>query len=281
MDTFAFAIVLLSGLLHATWNSMVKAQTARLPSMALVAFGATVSSLVAVPFVPIPSPASWPYIATSVVLDTGYYLSLALAYRHGDLSHIYPIARGIAPLLIAIFSAAVVGEQLTGQGFFAILVLALGIMSLALTKGVNGIWEKRAIFFALATGCFTAAYTIVDGLGARLAGSPHGYIVWLFLFAGIPVTSIAFYLEKDETLRVFRQNWKFGLVGGLTILAAYWLVVWGFTLAPVAFVAAVREAGIIFAVIIGVLIFKEKLTLVRVVATTATLIGVVMIKIHG
>ena len=281
MDTFAFAIVLFAGLMHATWNSIVKAQTARLPFIALIAFSATVGSAVAIPFVPTPSPAAWPYIATSVVLDTGFFLCLAQAYRHGDLSHVYPIARGVAPLLVAVFSVTVVGEALTGQGLLSVMVIGLGIMSLALTKGVSGIREKRAVFFALGAGCFTAAYTIVDGLGARLAGTPHGYVCWLFLFAGIPVTLIALYVERDETLRVFRQDWKLGLVGGLTILGAYWLVVWAFTLAPIALVAALRETGIVFAILIGVLIFKEKLNLARMAGTVATLIGVVMIKIHG
>ncbi len=97
MDTFAFAIVLFAGLLHATWNSIVKSQTEQLPVIALVASSATVGSVFAIPFVPVPSPAAWPYIATSVVLITGYYLFLAQAYRHGDLSHVYPIARGVAP----------------------------------------------------------------------------------------------------------------------------------------------------------------------------------------
>jgi drug/metabolite transporter (DMT)-like permease len=281
LDTFAFAIVLIAGLLHATWNSVVKAQTKQLPALALLASSATLGSVFAIPFFPVPSPAAWPYIATSAILVTGFYLFLAQAYRHGDLSHVYPIARGVAPLLVAVFSVTVVGETLTGQGFFAIMVIGLGIMSLALSKGINEIRERRAVFFALGTGCFIAAFTIVDGLGARLAGTPHGYILWLFFFAGIPVTLIALCVERDETLRVFRQDWKLGLAGGLAMLANYWLVVWAFTLAPIAFVAALRETGIVFAVLIGTFILKEKLNLTRVVATIATLIGVVMIKIHG
>ena len=281
MDTFAFAIVLFAGLLHATWNSIVKSQTEHLPVIALVASSATVGSVFAIPFVPVPSPAAWPYIATSVVLFTGYYLFLAQAYRHGDLSHVYPIARGVAPLLVAVFSVTVVGEALTGQGFLAVMIIGLGIMSLALSKGINGIREKRAVFFALGTGCFTAVHTIVNGLGVRLAGTPHGYVLWLFLFAGIPVTLIALCVERDKTLRAFRQDWKLGLAGGLTNLANYWLVVWAFTLAPIAFVVALRETGIVFAFLIGVLVFKEKLNLTRMTAMTAILIGVVMIKIHG
>ena len=281
MDTFAFVIVLFAGLLHATWNSIVKAQTQRLPGIALIVSGATVLAVVAIPFVPIPSPAAWPYLATSTVLLTGYYLFLALAYQHGDLSHVYPIARGVAPLLVAVFSFTVIGEALTGPGYFAIMLIGLGIMSLALTKRVIGILERRSVFFALGTGCFTAAYTLVDGLGARLAGTPHGYVLWLFFISGIPVTLIAFYVKRDETMRIFRQDWKLGLVGGLMILAAYWLVVWAYTLAPVAFVAALRETGIIFALIIGVLIFKEKVNLARMAAAMATLIGIVMIKIYG
>ena len=280
MDTLTFVIVLFAGLLHATWNSILKAHTAPLPFMALVAFSATVVSAVAIPFVPIPLPAAWPYIATSVVLNTGFFLFLSQAYRHGDLSYVYPIARGVSPLMIAVVSATVFGETLTGKEFLAIMVSGFGIMSLALTKGINGIWEKRAIFFALGSGCFTASYTIVDGLGARLAGTPHGYVCWEFLFSGIPVVLIAHYVERDETLRVFRQEWKFGLVGGLTILVAYWLVVWAFTVAPIAFVAALRETGIVFAVLIGILFFKEKLNLLRMAAIMATLIGVVMIKFY-
>ncbi|MEE8625016.1 MAG: DMT family transporter, partial [Acidiferrobacterales bacterium] len=223
-------------------------------------------------------PAAWPYLAFSLAVHNGYYLFLIMAYRYGDLSHVYPIARGSAPLIVAVVSVVFLSEALTRQAFLAVVVIGLGVMSLALTRGASGFKEPRAVLFALGTGGFIAAYTILDGLGARLAGSPHGYTFWFLAIDTVPLALITLCVRRGEALRQVRRSWKAGLLGGMVALFSTWLVIWALTLAPLALVSALRETSIVFAVLFGVVFLKERLDLIRLAATTTTLVGAVMLK---
>ena len=278
MTATVFAMVLSAALLHAVWNALVKVHGDRLVIMAMITASGGIVSLFALPFVAFPAPAVWPYIWASLVLHNAYYLFLVMAYRYGDLSHVYPLARGSAPLIVAGLAVVFVGESLTRQGFLSVAVIGLGIMSLTLTRGASGFREPRAVLFALGTGCFIAVYTVVDGLGARLAESAHAYTFWLFAIDTIPLAAFVLWLRRGKAVREVRRSWKVGLLAGLTSLVAVWLVNWALTLAPLALVSALRETSIVFAVLFGVVFLKERLDLIRLAATTITLVGTVMIK---
>ncbi len=278
MTSAVFGMVLSAALLHAVWNALVKVHGDRLVVLAMITVSGGVASLFVLPFVAFPAPAVWPYIWASLILHNAYYLFLVMAYRYGDLSHVYPLARGSAPLIVAVLSVVLVGETLTRQGFLAVAVIGLGIMSLTLTRGASGFREPRAVLFALGTGCFIAAYTVVDGLGARLAESAHGYTFWLFAIDAIPLAAFVLWLRRGKALREVRRSWKVGLLAGLMSMVAAWLVIWALTLAPLALVSALRETSIVFAVLFGVVFLKERLDLIRLAATTTTLVGAVMLK---
>ena len=157
MTSTVFAMVLSAALLHAIWNALVKVHGDRLVVMAMITVSAGIISVFALPFVAFPAPAAWPYIWGSLILHNAYYLFLVMAYRYGDLSHVYPLARGSAPLIVAGLSVALVGESLTRQGFLSVGIISLGVMSLTLTRGASGFREPRAVLFALGTGCFIGA----------------------------------------------------------------------------------------------------------------------------
>ncbi len=278
MTTGVFAMVLGAALLHAAWNALVKVNTDRLIMVAIMMISQTAVAMLVVPFVAFPTPASWPYIWASTALHTAYYVFLVMAYRYGDLSHVYPIARGSAPLIVAVVSVGIVGETLGRQATLSVVHIALGIMSLTLTRGASGFREPRAILYALGTGVFIAGYTVVDGLGARLADSAQSYIFWLNLLDGIPITLLALYLRRDQVFVQARTSWKLGLLAGLVSMLAYWIVVWAMTQAPMALVSAVRETSMVFAVLFGVFFLRERLNLARLASTTITLVGAVMLK---
>lgn len=181
MATSVFVMVFGAAVLHAAWNALVKINADRQVMM----MSQVVVSLLAIPFVAFPTPESWPYIWASCALNTGYCVFLISSYRYGDLSHVYPISRGVAPLIVAFISVAIVGEALSWQAGFSVVVIALGIMSLTLTRGTEGFREPRAVLFAVGTGVFISGYTIVDGLGARAAESAESYTFWSHLFNGI------------------------------------------------------------------------------------------------
>lgn len=279
MTAGVFVMVLGAAVLHAAWNALVKVNADRLVMVAIMMMTQVAVALLAIPFVAFPTPESLPYIVASTALNTTYCIFLIKAYRYGDLSHVYPISRGSAPLIVAVVSIVIVGETLTRQAGLSVIIIALGIMSLALTRGAGGFQEPRAIFYAVGTGIFIAGYTVVDGLGARLSESAHSYTFWVHLFNGIPISLLAIYLRRGQVLLSVRKHWKVGVLSGLISLLAYWIVIWAMTQAPLALVSAVRETSMVFAVLFGVLFLKERLDLARLASIAATLIGTAMLKL--
>ncbi len=279
MDLFVFFAVLMAALFHATWNAFIKVDGDRLTFMAVMLVGSGLGALLAIPFLPLPAPESWPYIALSVLLHQGYLVFLLLAYRVGELSHVYPLARGSAPLVVALLSLTLIGEHLSSQALAGVVLMGLGIMSLAFTRGAQNLRNPWAVFFALGTGLFIAAYTVTDGVGARLAGSAHSYSAWMMGLEWIPFVAYVLWKRGSASQPQARKIWKPGLLMGLMSLAAYWTVIWAMTVAPIALVAALRETSIIFAVLFGVLFLKEKLSLARLSATFVTMTGAVLVKV--
>jgi uncharacterized membrane protein len=190
MDAAVFLLVLGAAILHATWNMLVKSDGDKLAVMGMIAVTEAMISLVLIPLVPFPSPESWPFLVVAVTLHVSYKLFLFKSYQHGDLSHVYPIARGVAPLIVALLSVVIVGETLSPASQIGVMCIGIGIISLAFTRGFQVRDERRALLYALMTGCFIASYTVVDGLGARAAGSPHGYMVWVTLFDAPPFLAL-------------------------------------------------------------------------------------------
>lgn len=278
MEVHVFFLVLLAALCHATWNAFIKIDGDRLVFMAVMMAASGAAAISVTPFVPPPAPESWPYIVLSLLLHNGYIVFLLLAYRYGDLSHVYPLARGSAPLIVAFLSLTLLGEQLTGAALLGIFIMGAGIMSLSFTRGAQGLRDPWAVFFALGTGLFIAGYTVTDGVGARLAGSAHSYSSWVLGLEVIPIVAFMLWRRGPRALPQIRRIWKPAMLMGLISLAAYWTVIWAMTVAPIALVAALRETSIIFVVLFGVLFLKERLSLARLAATFATLVGAVLLK---
>jgi drug/metabolite transporter (DMT)-like permease len=278
METYVFVAVLLAALFHATWNTFVKVDGDRLVFMAVMMVGSGFAALITTPFFPFPATESWPYIALSILFHDGYIFFLLMAYRYGDLSHVYPLARGSAPLIVAFVSITLIGEQLTDHGLLAVIIVTGGIISLCFTRGAQNLRNPTAVVFALGTGLFLAGYTVIDGLGARLAGNAHSYAAWTLALEVIPFLAFVIWRRKMAVLPQMIRIWKPALLLGGMSLAAYWTVIWAMTVAPIALVATLRETGIIFALIFGIVFLKERLSLVRLVAVFTTLVGAAMLK---
>lgn len=278
MTATVFFAVLGAALLHAAWNALVKGGADKLMSMGAVVLGHIPFAVIALLFAPLPAVESLPYLAVGILLHVGYQLFLLQSYRMGDLTQVYPIARGSAPLMVALFSVAVLKVDLTPLELVAIAVIGAGILSLTLVRHADGQRHGNAALLALMTGCFIAAYSLVDGVGARLAGTALGFYSWLTIGNGLVM---AFYLMivSPFVLRdIARKGRGVFLIGGGASFVAYALVTWAFTQAPIALVTALRETSIVFALLIGVLIFKERLDLAKVFSTMATLAGVILLR---
>ena len=279
MELHVFLIVLVAAVFHASWNTLIKADGDRALFMAAMLFFSGLGGLAAIPWTGLPHAESWPYMGMSILLHQGYFALLLMAYRVGDLSHVYPLSRGSAPLIVALVSTAIIGERLGFAGTVAVILIGVGIMGLSFTRGAQKLVNPPAVLFAFATGLFIAAYTVTDGLGARVSRDAHAYAVWLHALEWVPVVCWVFWTRRVDVVPGVARIWKPALAGGLMAFAAYWTVIWAMSVAPIALVAAVRETSIIFAVAMGVLLLNERLSLARLFGALTTLLGVGLLRL--
>lgn len=278
MSFTVFIAVILAAILHAAWNALVKSGLDKRASVGAVILGHLPFALLLLPFVPLPSAESLPYLFAGILIHVGYQLSLMRSYQLGDLTQVYPIARGAAPLIVALLSVTLLGLQLSASALAAVAMISAGILSLGLVRRADGQRNAPAAFFALTTGCFIAGYSLVDGLGARVAGTALGFLAWLTIGNGL-LMILYFRVIAPGVLGVIvtrgRRTMLFG--GGASFLA-YAIVMWAFTQAPIALVTALRETSIVFALVIGVVLLKEPLNLLKVFATMLTLTGAFLLR---
>lgn len=279
MDLTVVVVVLVAAFLHAAWNFFVKSGADKALGMTAVVLGHAPFAALAVLVSPLPAPAAWPYVLVGALLHVGYQLFLLASYRVGDLSQVYPLARGGAPLLVAGLSVGLLGSDLSMIELAAIAVIAGGIMSLALARRSDGLRNGKAAALAAATAAFVASYTLVDGYGARLAGTALGFYGCLSLLNAVVFAAVMAVRQPDTLRRVVGREWGLALRGGGASFGAYALVTWAFTVAPIPLVAALRETSIVIALLLGVFVLKERLDLTKVLSTLCTLLGVCLLRL--
>ena len=280
MSLPVFLCVLLAALLHATWNALVKGGADKDATMTAVVLGHVPLAMALLPFLPPLDPAALPWLALGIALHLGYQLFLIAGYRIGDLTQVYPIARGSAPILVTLISVGVLGVSLGTTQVLAVAMIAAGILSIALVRRADGQRNPRAVAMALGTGGFIAAYSLVDGIGARAAGTALGYWTWAALGNAALFTAWMAWRRPALLPRLARdrRSMAAGLIGGTASYVAYALVVWAFTQAPIALVTALRETSIVFALLIGVGLLGERLSLAKVASTLVTIAGAVLLR---
>ncbi len=278
MTSSIFLAVIFSALLHALWNAAIKRSHDQRLGMTAVIVGNIPLALVALAVSPAPAAASWLYIAAGIVLQMGYQLFLLAAYRAGDLTQVYPIARGIAPLLIAVVSVLFLSVRLNAVEVFAIVAIGIGLATLSRVRQRDGSHNVKAALLAATTGCFIAAYSLIDGIGARLATTALGYYGWVAVGNALTFSIVMEMTTPGLLRRVAREAKGVFIVGGSAYFIAYAIVVWAFTQAPIALVAALRETSIVFALLIGVLFLKEKLNTAKLLSTLVILGAAVLLR---
>ena len=282
------AAVLFGALLHASWNALIKSATDKSLDTALIHVMGAVVALPLLLLAGLPPPSSLPYLAASIIIHIGYYIALAGAYKHGDLGLTYPIMRGLAPLLVAIASGIVIGEALSLPGWLGVLGISGGVLLLGLSRAAFANSAHRAALgFALSNAVIIAVYTVVDGLGVRVAvehgGTAVQYVSALFLIDGIPyfifVMSQRKAQQRVEAWAYMRKRWPLALMGTMASLGSYGIALWAMTQAPVATVAALREVSVLFAALLGALLLKEAFGLQRGAGTLLIVAGIAALKL--
>ena len=279
MDPVVTGMVLLAAAMHASWNALLKDTSDGLVLVAVISAASAVIGIIGIIAFPLPMQDAWVFIAASAILHTGYKIFLTRAYRYGDLSQVYPIARGTAPVIVLIVTSLFLGEHIGPGNAIAVIVIALGISGLALGRRKAASFESMSIFYAFVTAGFIASYTIVDATGARLAQTPHGYTAWLFAIEGFYFPFIVLYRRGPDALFAMRGCLRIGSLGGALSTGAYWLVIWALTLGPTAPIAALRETSIVIGALIGVFFLKERMGSWRILAAAIVVAGVILLQL--
>jgi drug/metabolite transporter (DMT)-like permease len=271
--------VLGAGLLHASWNAMLKSAPGGDPMLdtATVVAGSAVWALLLLPWVPLPDAAAWKFVAASAAIHFAYYVTLAHAYRTGDLSFAYPLMRGTAPLLTTVLGIVFLQELPAAHVAIGILLICAGIVSIAFVR--RNRHPPAAAGWAFANAGIIALYTLIDGSGARASGNAFAYVTWLIFLESLPFLAWIAWRRGRPAVLYLRRGWRRGLTGGACSLGAYAIVLFAMTRAPVAAVAALRETSVLFAALIGALWLKEGLGPMRLAGAASVVAGVAALKL--
>ncbi len=275
MTVQVLALVLLAAAIHATWNIWLKLAGDRLVVMSLMGAGWALFAACWLPFLDVPAAPAWPYLLASIFMHLAYTLVLVPAYRLVDLGVVYPMIRGTGPAVVTLISVLVLGETIGVAGVLAVLLVTAGVVALG-WKGAVG--SYRALLFGVLGGGLLAAYTLLDGIGARASGSVHGYAAWLFFLTGIPMLVIGVVVHRGRFLALARPIAARALLVGAIASTAFWIVIWALSQAPMGLVAAARETSVVFVALASGWLLKEK---VNWAAIAAVFVGVVLIRLAG
>lgn len=274
MPTYLVLLTLFAALLHASWNTLLRGGTDRLWSMTIMCATIALTCIVVAPFLPLPAYASWKYALLSALLHVGYNLCLVRSYHSGDLGQTYPIARGSSPLMVTSAAALFAGEKMALNALAGIALISGGILLLALQRRRLAL---PGLKYSLATGAFIAAYSVVDGIGVRIAGDAIAYTVWMSALWGALMPALYIALRGAKSLLRWRPGVVRAATGGLVSLLAYGIIIYAMATAPMGAVSALRETSVLFAALLGYLFLGETLTLRKVLACTVIATGTVMI----
>ena len=278
MDSFVFFLVLFATVMHAVWNGMVKNYPDKVVAVSSIVFGHFPLSIIAIILLPVPSLDCIPYIIASAIIHQGYQWYLLSAYQIGDLTKVYPIARGFGPLVATIISILILGLFLDSIIIFSILLICVGIMILGLFDKENK--NFKVLQLSLFTGFFIGLYSLIDGYGARVSLSAIVYMSWSFILSSL-LFLVVLRIKKQKNIiqNVVKKGKKIFWIGGSLSYIIYVIVVWAFTKAPIPMVAALRETSIFFSILIGYFFLQEKITLTKVISIILIVIGVIGIKL--
>ncbi len=250
----AALLMVASGAIHACVNAILKSGGDKLSSRALIdGFSAILVAPMAC-VTPFPQEAAW-WLLGSMVAHLFYLLCLVKAFEAADMSAVYPVMRGSAPVIASVVAVMLFGEPISWSVAAGIALVSLGTLAVAWWNAPG----PKAIGWALATGAMTALYTVLDAKGVRAAPSAESYFAWFFLALG-PCIALIFALWRGPLfLLTARSQWKPGLIAGAMSLVTYGLALWAYRLGDVPRLAALRETSILFGVAIAWLLLKERI----------------------
>ncbi|WP_415315570.1 EamA family transporter [Candidatus Pelagibacter sp. Uisw_137] len=279
MDPIVFTAVIIASMFHATWNGMVKKHSNKVTALSAIILGHVPISIIAVIFLPMPSFDSLPYIIVSAFIHQGYNWFLLKSYSVGDLTKVYPIARGFGPIIATIISIFFLGLIISKASILSISLVCAGILIISLF-GYKTINNLSIIKYSLITGFFIGLYTVIDGYGARVSLSAISYMSWGFILSAMLFPILLKINKYDNIFRnIINDGKAIFWIGGSISYLVYGVVIWGFTKAPIPMVSALRESSIVFIIFIGIFFLDEKINLAKIISIILIFLGVIGLKI--
>jgi len=279
MEQSIFFLVIFAAILHAIWNGMVKSYKDKVISVSAIVFGHVPIAILIMLFLPLPTLESVPYIILSAIIHQGYQYNLISAYKVGDLTKVYPIARGTGPIVATIISIIFLELLITKFQTLSIALICFGMIILGVFSE-SSTKNNKAVIYSLATGFFIGLYSLADGYGARISQSPLNFLGWSFVLNAMIFPIVLKYMGYTNVFsRVLKEAKLIFWIGGTLSYIVYGIVVWSFTKAPIPLVGALRESSIVFSILIGFFFLKERVTFIKVASIVAIFAGVVFLKL--
>ena len=271
-DYFLFLLLLIAALSHALCHSILKYNKNPLGILSITSIFEIIIFTPLVLTVPFPTPYIWILIITSALLHGFYRLLGIFSYNYGDLSFIYPIARGSSSLLLAIISLIYLTDKISLWGFIAIMIVCMGLFLISYSDRLK--FNYSAFGLGVLTAIMITTYTLVDGIGVRHSSNPYSFLYWMLLLNGTPALIASFFF-KNNGLRIVNKNLVLtGVAFGILAPLAYGLAVWCMQFLPIAYVSSIREISTIFAALIGLILLKEKTASKRIIPSIFVVIGI-------
>ena len=270
-----YGLVILSAIAHSIWNALVKSAGDRVLTMVAIRTAGLVLGLAALPFVDWPAPESWTWLALTSCVMFAYYALLIRSYGVGDMSVVYPLARGLAPVLMTIAAFLAIGESLSTGQMVAVGLISLGIMALSIGAGAS----RPAVGFALATGVSVATYSFFGGLGVRAAGTVLGFQACLEIVTGLGVVGYALVTRRADLPEYIRNHGAVGLLAGAISVAGFLAFLLAARSLPLGPVVALRETSVIFGAVLGTMVLKEGFGFRRIAASALVVGGIALLAV--
>lgn len=283
-NLFPIALCLLSAITVAATNLFVKRGGDVLSTRMVVSIAMALSVLPFAPFVPMPSPQIWAALLLSVMVHWFYQFAMIRALHRGDLSLVFPVMRGLAPLLTAITATFVLQESPSPLGWLGLLIATAALIIFALPEEKGGKHppvKQAALVWAVITALGIAFYSVADANGTRLSaqtGSLFTFLVWLFLLDWIGISTALLWIRRGKVWADVSPQIRDGAIGGVLGTISYGAALWAFTLAEAANVTAIRETSVVFGAIFGAVFLKEAFGPRRIVAASVLALGLILLE---
>lgn len=280
MITLALLLVILSAVVHALWNFLTKRVSGNL---GIVYLGIICACLILLPFVlllptsHIPLPPAFRYIIATGVIHAFYFVSLSQAYKHGNISTVYPVARGFGVVGTALLAVLLLREQISIVGVIGITSVCSGIFMIGAARGGQA-RHRKGLLFALLVGLTMIGYSIVDKMAVALI-DPVVYIFCLFMLSAILLTPYLVLTRRKVLSGAWNNNRKDSLLIGLGATTGYLLILYAFRMAQASYVVAGREFSVVIGSIMGIVYLREPLLMRKVLGIIMVVLGMIMIRV--